>query len=176
MRTTYMAAAAIVCLVVLSTGSGASKETDGREILKKWDGHWTHHTVVRPAAWSLVGTELSGTSTSRWILNDHYQQVTGRSGGNETREIHRFDANSGQFHKWVFDSDGGHSFWIGAWNAKSETMAWKYVDFGLGVEGKIVNRFSDDGGYETTLYLKDSKSNVLLDIRSQHTRIAAPTE
>ena len=176
MRALCLAAAAIVSVVILAAGSAAADESDGHEVLKKWHGHWKQHTVVKPAAWSLVGTELSGTSTAGWILNEHYQQITGRSGDKETREIHRFDANSGQYHKWVFDSDGGHSFWIGAWDAESVTMTWKYMDFGLGIEGKIVNRFTGDEKYETTLGLSDSQGNVLLAIRSQHTRIAGPSE
>ena len=49
-------------------------------------------------------------------------------------------------------------------------MTWKYVDFGLGLEGEIVNRFTGADKYETTLVLKDSQGNVLLNIVSEHTR------
>lgn len=171
MRTSYAAVAATVFAVILAAGSGAAEESMDASVLARWHGDWKHHTVVKPAAWSLAGTELSGTSTAQWILNGHYQQVTVRSGDKQTREIHRFDADSGQYHKWVFDSDGGHSFWVGAWDGESETMTWKYMDFGLGIEGKIVNRLTGDKKYVTTLFLKDSQGNVLLDIRSQHTRI-----
>lgn len=175
MRTICLAAA-IVFAVILAASSGAADKSPDAGVLDRWHGDWKHHTVVKPAAWSLVGAEITGTSTARWILEDHYQQVTGNSGDWQTREIHRFDADSGQYHKWVFDSDGGHSFWVGAWDVESETMTWKYMDFGLGMKGKIVNRFSGDAKYETTLILKDSQGNLLLDIRSQHTRIADPTE
>ena len=50
-------------------------------------------------------------------------------------------------------------------------MTWKYMDFGLGIEGEIVNRFTGVGEFETTLVLKDGTGNVLLDIRSKHTRL-----
>ena len=171
MRAICMASAVMAFATALVADPCFSKETHSRKVLKKWDGSWKHRTVVRPAAWSLVGTEISGTSTAQWILKDHYQQVTGQSGDWQTREIHRFDADSGQYHKWVFDSDGGHSFWVGAWDGESEAMTWKYMDFGQGIRGNIVNRFSGDAKYETTLIMKDSQGNLLLDIRSQHTRI-----
>lgn len=176
MRAICTALAAMVFATALGGDPCFAKETDGRKVLKKWDGSWKHRTVVKPAAWSPIGAEISGTSTVQWILKDHYQQVTDQSGDWQTREIHRFDADSGQYHKWVFDSDGGHSFWIGAWDGESKTMTWKYMDFGLGLEGEIVNRFSGYEKYVTTLFLKNSQGNLLLDIRSQHTRIADPTE
>ncbi len=176
MRAICIASAVMAFATALVADPCFSKETHSRKVLKKWDASWKHRTVVRPAAWSLVGTEITGTSTAQWILEDHFLQVTGQSGVWQTREIHRFDADSGQYHKWVFDSDGGHSFWVGAWEGKTETMRWKYIDFGLGIRGNIVNRFSGDAKYESTLILKDSQGNLLLDIRSQHTRIADPTE
>ena len=88
----------------------------------------------------------------------------------KTREIHRYDAGSRQYHKWTFNSDGSHSFWIGDWDEESSTMTWKYLDFGGGIEGKIVDRFIGDGKYESTVILKDRSGTVLLDIRSEHVR------
>ena len=172
----FVTSAAMVIATALAAGPCLSKESDGRKVLKKWDGQWKHHTVVKPAAWTLVGAELSGASTAHWILNGQFQQVDSRSADEETREIHRFDADSGQYHKWTFDSNGTNSFWIGAWDPASATMTWKYVDFGLGIEGKIVDRFTGSDKCETTLFLNDSRGNVLLDIRSQLTRVADPIE
>ncbi len=166
----FVTTAAMVLTMVLATGPVFAKESAHVRVLDKWLGVWKHHTVVRPAAWSLIGAELSGTSSAEWILNGRFQQVSGRSGEQESREIHRFDATSGQYHKWAFDSDGGHSFWVGTWDEKTGTMTWNYMDFGLGIEGTIVNRFTGDEKYKTTLVLKDSTGNVLLDIHSEHTR------
>ena len=55
-------------------------------------------------------------------------------------------------------------------------MRWAYVDFGLGIKGRIVNRFLSQGKYESTLVMKDSKGNVLLDIQSEHTRTRKQAE
>ena len=171
MNPIFVTTAAMVLAMVLATGPGFAKESADARVLDKWLGVWKHHTELKPAAWSLKAAELSGTSTGRWILGGHYQQISSFSGPHETREIHRFDAKSGQYHKWAFDSDGGHSFWVGTWDEKTGTMTWKYMDFGLGIEGKIVNRFTGVEEFETTLVLKDGTGNVLLDIRSKHTRL-----
>ena len=146
------------------------------KILNKWLGTWKSHTVLKPAAWSPTSQELSGTSESVWILDAHFQETSSRSGTHETREIHRYDAGTRKYHKWTFNSDGSHSFWIGDWNEGTSTMTWKYVDFGTGIEGKIVDRFTSEGKYESTVFLKDREGTVLLDIRSEHVRTRKQVE
>ena len=86
------------------------------------------------------------------------------------------DANSRQYHKWTFDSDGSASFWIGDWDEESSTMTWKYVDFGVGLEGKIVDRFISDSKYQSSVILKDRAGTLLLDIRSELVRTGKPAE
>ena len=146
------------------------------KILNQWLGTWKSHTVLKPAAWSPASQELSGTTESVWILDGHFQETSSRSGKHETREIHRYDAGSRTFHKWTFNSDGSHSFWIGDWDEETSTMTWKYVDFGAGIEGKIVDRFTSDGKYESTVMMKDRAGTVLLDIRSEHVRTGKQVE
>ncbi len=176
MGTIYPASATIVLVVILAAGSAAAEGSADAKVLTRWDGTWKHHTVVKPAAWSPVSGEIPGATTGEWILGGQYHQISGRTGTTETREIQRFELRSGQYQKWAFDSTGGQSFWVGTWDETSETMTWKYMDFGLGMEGKIVNRFTGADRYETTLVLKDSQGNVLLNIRSKHTRFAGGPE
>ena len=176
MRTICLASAALVFAVILAAGPVAAKEALDAGVLNRWDGTWKHHTVVNPAAWSLVAGEIPGATTGAWILGGQYQQISGHTGTTETREIQRFELRSGQYQKWAFDSTGGQSFWVGAWDETSETMTWKYMDFGLGIEGKIVNRFTGADKYETTLVLKDGQGNVLLNISSEHTRTSGRPE
>ena len=177
MRTIYRAATAIGFAVSLAAGSGAAKESMDATALARWHGDWKHHTVFKPAAWTPVNGVMTGAATGEWILGGQYQQISSHTGKTETtREIHRFEVSSGRYHKWAFDSEGGSSFWIGAWDDKSETMTWEYVDFGSGWEGKIVDRFAGADKYETTLVLKDGQGKVLLDLRSEHTRTAGPPE
>ncbi|MCY3758637.1 MAG: hypothetical protein OXG96_13025 [Acidobacteria bacterium] len=161
-------------LLAVAVASNATAEPPPQaaaaKILNKWLGTWKSNTVLKPAAWSPTSQELSGTSKSVWILDGRFQQTSSRSGQHETREIHRYDSASRKYHKWTFNSDGSHSFWIGDWDEATSTMTWKYVDFGAGIEGKIVDRFTSGGNYESTVMLKDRAGTVLLDIRAEHVR------
>ena len=167
-------------LLAVAMASNATAEPPPQaaaaKILNNWLGTWKSHTVLKPAAWTPTSQELSGTSGSAWILDGHFQETFSRSGQHETREIQRYDANSKRYHKWTFDSDGSTSFWIGDWDKETSTMTWKYVDFGGGLEGKIVDRFIGDGKYESTVILKDRRGILLLDIRSEHVRTGKQAE
>ena len=140
------------------------------EVLNKWLGIWKFRTTLKPAAWSLKAKELSGTSKVVWILDKKFQEVSSQSDEHEIREIHHYDAPSDKYHKWAFTSDGGSSFWIGSWDEESSTMEWVYIDFGFGITGKIVDRFTSGVKYESALVMKDGKGNVLLDTRSEYVR------
>lgn len=176
MKRLWVLPALLVLATALNATAEPSRQSDQVKVLNKWLGAWKSLTLLKPAAWSLKSQELSGTSKSVWILNGRFQQISTRSGKHETREIHRYDAGSNRYHKWTFNSDGSHSFWIGGWDEESSTMTWKYVDFGVGIEGKIVDRFISDGKYESTVFLKDRSGNVLLDIQSEHVRARKPAQ
>ena len=49
------------------------------------------------------------------------------------------------------------------------TMTWKYADFGVGLVGRMVDRFAGAERYKSTLLLRDIKGAVLLDVHSEHT-------
>ena len=170
----------LTALLVVAAAWNATAEpppqSANAKILNRWLGSWKSHTLLKPAAWTPSSQELSGTSKSAWILDGRFQETFSRSDRHETREIQRYDANSRQYHKWTFDSDGSTSFWIGDWDEESSTMTWKYVDFGGGLEGKIVDRFISDGKYQSTVILKDRAGTLLLDIRSELVRTGKPAE
>ena len=176
MKQWWVMLALLVSATALNATAEPSQQSANAKALNRWLGSWKSLTLLKPAAWSLKSQELSGTSKSVWILDGHFQQTSSRSGNHETREIHRYDASSNQYHKWVFDSDGSHSFWIGNWDEESSTMTWEYVDFGARIEGKLVDRFINDGKYQSTLILKDRTGNVLLDIQSEHVRTKKPAK
>ena len=170
MKRLWILPALLAVAMALNATAEPPPQAAAAKILNKWLGAWKSHTVLKTAAWTPTSQELSGTSKSVWILDGHFQQTSSRSGTHETREIHRYDAGSRKYHKWTFNSDGSHSFWIGDWDEEASTMTWNYVDFGAGIEGKIVDRFTSDGKYESTVILKDRAGTVLLDIRGEHVR------
>ena len=169
MKRLWVLPALLVIAAALNASAEPPSQSANAKILNKWLGDWKSHTVLKPAAWSPTSQELSGTSESVWILDGRFLESSSRSGAHETREIHRYDPGSRKYHKWTFNSDGSHSFWIGDWDEETSTMTWKYVDFGAGIEGKIVDRFTS-GKYESTVILKDRAGTVLLDIRGEHVR------
>ena len=176
MKQWWVMLALLVLATALKVTAEPSQQSANVKALNRWLGSWKSLTVLKPAAWSLKAQELSGTSKSLWILDGHFQQTSSRSGKHETREIHRYDAGSKQYHKWTFNSDGSHSFWIGSWEEESSIMTWEYVDFGVGIKGRIVDRFIKDGKYRSTVILKDRAGNVLLDIQSEHVRARKQAE
>ena len=170
MKRLWILPALLGVVAALNVAAEPPPQATAAKTLNKWLGTWKSHTVLKPAAWSPTSQELSGTSESVWILDGHFQETSSRSGTHETRQIHRYDPDSRKYHKWTFNSDGSHSFWMGDWDEETSTMTWKYVDFGIGIEGKIVDRFTSDGKYESTVMMKDRAGTVLLDIRSEHVR------
>ena len=168
--------AALILISACTAVPGPASEAAVGKALDGWLGSWKSQVEFKPAAWSPKARELSGTAKAEWILNGRYQQVSSRTGEYETRELQRFEPGSGKYHKWVFSSDGSNSFWIGAWDGQSSTMTWEYVDFGAGLQGRIVDRFIGDGKYESTVLMKDSAGKVLLDLRSTQTRMKNPAK
>ncbi len=176
MKSTSTTVAVILLLTASTTASGPAMEAAGGKALDRWLGSWKSHVEFKPAAWSPTAGEMSGTAKAEWILNGRHQEISSRTGEYENRELQRYEPGSGKYHKWVFSSDGSSSFWIGAWDGRSSTMTWEYVDFGAGLKGEIVDRFMGDGEYESTVLMKDSTGKVLLDVRSTQTRMKTPAK
>ena len=176
MKRLWVLTALLGVAVALNATAAPPPQAADAKVLNKWLGDWKSLTLLKPAAWSPASQELSGTSKSAWILDGRFQETSSRSGTHETREIHRYDDASKRYHKWTFNSDGSHSFWIGDWDEESSAMTWTYVDFGVGIEGKIVDRFISDEKYESTVLLKDRAGTALLDIRSEHVRTRKQAE
>lgn len=168
--------AALILISACTTATGQALEAAGGKALDQWLGSWKSQVEFKQAAWSLKARELSGTAKAEWILNGQYLQVSSRTDEYEIRELQRYEPRSGRHHKWVFSSDGTNSFWVGAWDGRSSTMTWEYVDLGAGLKGRIVDRFVGDGKYESTVLMKDSAGKVLLDVRSRQTRVKKPAK
>ena len=162
-------------MVILATAfftdtAEPKSQLNEKKVLSKWMGSWKSDIIVKPAAWTLKGYKVSGTTETEWILYDQFQQISGNFGKHQTHEIQRFDRMSNRFHKWTFNSDGAYSFWTGNWIEESLTMTWTYVDFGPGLEGEISDRFTSGGEYESTMVLRDGTGNTLIDVQSKHRR------
>jgi len=142
----------------------------GNRVLDRWLGTWFSTAIIRPSAWVPEGREQTEVNEVKWILNGRFQEATIRSDSHEARGIQRV-AGQG-YHRWAFDSNGGHGYWTGTWDEEAKTMTWK-LDFGA-IKGTMVETFSDPKpNYVTTLVIKDAEGKVLLDIETEHTRLLA---
>lgn len=165
-----LAILAVLLLAAALIADTAPRQPREAKVLNRWLGVWKSHVEIKPSEWVREAMAFSSNSTVEWILNGRFLQISAQAGDYETREIQRYDADSGKYHRWTFDSDGDVSFWEGVWDEKSATMTWKYVDFGIGIDGKIIDRFAGDGKIESTLLMKDKGGTVLLDVRTESTR------
>ena len=162
----------ILFAILLITTVNSTAMSLGMKVLNRYVGNWKSHIVFQPAAWSPQKEEVTGTTKVEWILKDQFQMITRQSDKHEMLEIQRYDGESKKFHRWNFDANGGTSFWIGSWDNKSMTMTWEYVDFGMGVKGKMVDNFIAEGEYQTTLVMEDSSGRLLfLDTHTTLTRM-----
>ena len=162
----------VLFAILLITALNSAAISPGMKVLNRYIGTWKSNIVFQPAAWSPRKEEVIGTTKVEWILKDQFQTITRQSDKHEMLEIQRYDEESKKFHRWNFDANGGNSFWIGSWDNKSRTMTWEYVDFGMGVKGKMVDSFIAEGEYQTTTVMEDSSGRLLfLDTHATYTRM-----
>jgi len=162
----------VLFAILLITALNSAAISPGMKVLNQYIGTWKSNIVFQPAAWSPRKEEVIGTTKVEWILKDQFQTITRQSDKHEMLEIQRYDEESKKFHRWNFDANGGNSFWIGSWDNKSRTMTWEYVDFGMGVKGKMVDSFIAEGEYQTTTVMEDSSGRLLfLDTHATYTRM-----
>ena len=158
-----------ILLIATVNSAAISQEM---KVLNRYVGTWKSHIVFQPAAWSPRKEEVTGTTKIEWILKDQFQMITRQSNKYEILEIQRYDEGTKKFHRWNFDANGGTSFWMGSWDDKSRTMTWEYVDFGMGIKGKMVDSFTSEGEYQTMTVMEDNSGRLLfLDTHATYTRM-----
>ena len=165
-----LVAALTLAAAVPAAATAQTAESAGSAVLNRWLGTWDYQAVVSPAQWTPQSITVEGTTEVEWIVGGQFLQVSRRDSTAETHEIRRYEPSSQEYRKWIFGSDGTQSYWQGRWDSAASTMRWQYVDFGFGLAGSIEDRFISADRYESTVVLKDSAGNVLLDVRTDHAR------
>ena len=162
----------VLFVILLITTVNSAAISQEMKVLNRYVGTWKSHIVFQPAAWSPRKEEVTGTTKIEWILKDQFQMITRQSDKYEILEIQRYDEGTKKFHRWNFDANGGTSFWMGSWDDKSRTMTWEYVDFGMGIKGKMVDSFTSEGEYQTMTVMEDNSGRLLfLDTHATYTRM-----
>lgn len=160
----------------LATKTFAQQSAEA-EVLNRYVGTWKSDAVFKTSQWFPEGKRWVESSDIQWILNGHLQQIIASKGEEETDlRIQRYNEKSKRYEMWNIHASGDSSYWVGSWNEESKTMAWKYVDFGSGFTGKIVDQFTGEGKGITSVVMEDVHGKVLLDGQIQHTRTEKPTK
>jgi hypothetical protein len=159
------------------TVESSAQQSAEAEILNRYIGSWRTEVFLKPSQWFPEGKRWVETNDIRWMLDGHLQQmVTSRDGKETDLRIQRYNPKTKRYETWIIHSSGDASYWVGSWNAQSETMNWKYVDFGNGVTGRMSDGSGKDGKGVTSILMEDVHGNVLLDGKIENTPMKDPTE
>lgn len=101
-------------------------------VLARRIGTWNTETTIKPGVWVPDGAKSKGVESIDWALGKKFiQGKHKRQPGNvESMFMETFDAQSGVFRSWYFDSEGNHprSESTGAWDEKAKTLTYKSTD------------------------------------------------
>jgi len=162
---------ALVYVTSLIGTTATAQQVTEIKVLNQWLGSWASDVVIKPSKWVPEQAHWKETSEVQWIVDRHMhmQLITNRNEKQENLALQRYNPKSKKYELWTFNPDSS-GYYVGNWNEKSKTMTWKYVDFGSGITGKIVDHFTGDGKWHQTVILKDKKGNILLDIEAERMR------
>lgn len=173
----------VVLAAALMGNAAFAQKSPEAEFLNHYVGTWKSEAVFKPSKWLPEGWEGVGTVDAKWILDGNLQQMEIIfSDLVQILVIQRYNQKTNRYERWRIDSWGSSSYWLGrSHNEEVKSMTWKYVDFGSGLSGTIVDLFSE--GKVTTsiiwrqqVFLKDVHGNVLLDGVEEARRTEQPAE
>ena len=160
-----------LALLVLATSLITTLAEAQQQILNRYLGNWQSDTILNPSLWVPKTKQLAETHNVQWILDGHIlQEITSHGDKEMTLTLKRYNQKRTEFEMWSLKSSGDSSYWIGNWKKKSRTLTWEYVDFGIGVVGGLVDHFTAEKKWVSTLVMKDKKGNLLLDVQTEHNK------
>ena len=154
----------------------AAQQSDESEVLNRYLGTWTSDTVFKPSKLFPEGKSSTRSNEFQWILDGKLQQTVGYFDEDQYLRIQRYNEKRKMYEMWIIHASGDASYWVGSWNDESMNMTWKYVDFGSGITGTMVDHVTSEGKGLTSLVLKDVHENLLLDGQIESRRTKQPTE
>ncbi len=177
MKKIVIKSVALVFAMSLIVSTARAQETAENMVLNRWLGSWISDVVINPSIWFPKRVQWNGTSKVQWIVEHHMhmQLITTHIDKKENIALQRYNSRIIGYEMWTF-SKKNSAYYVGSWNDKSNTMAWKFVDFGAGITGKIVDHFTGEDKWQRTLLLKNKEGNVLLDIQFERTRSKQKTK
>ena len=171
----------VVLAAALMGNAAFAQKSPEAEVLNHYVGTWKSEAVFKPSKWLPEGKRFVETSHVKWILDGNLQQIELYNDVEQILLIQRYNQKTNRYERWVIHASEDSSYWLGSYNEEAKSMTWKYVDFGSGLSGTIVDQFSE--GKVTTsiiwrqqVFLKDVHGNVLLDGVIERRRTEQPAE
>lgn len=157
--------ALVFATLLIGTIANAQQATEVK-ILNQWLGYWESDVVFKSSKWIPEGAQWSEKSEVKWISDRHMHMQLIKNGNDKQENValQRYNPKSKKYEMWAFSHDRS-GYYIGSWIEKSKTMIWKYIDFGVGITGEIVDKFTDVGKWQQTMIFKDKDGNILLDMQ-----------
>ena len=170
MKKLFVVLGVVLCSATLTACVSFAQKTPEAEVLNGYVGTWKSEAVYKPSKWFPEGKRWVGTSdvNVKLILDGNLQQIEIHNDVEQILFIQRYNQKTNRYERWDIHASGISSYWLGSYNEEAKSMTWKYVDFGSGSSGTIVDQFSE--GKVTTsiiwrqqVLFKDVQGNVLLD-------------
>ena len=160
-----------LALLVVATSLVTTLAESQQQILNWYLGNWQSETILNSSLWVPKRKQLVETHKVQWILDGHIlQEITSHDDKEITLTLKRYNQKRTEFEMWSFQSSGDSSYWTGNWKKNSKTITWEYVDFGIGAVGNIVDHFTAQKEWVSSLVMKDKKGNLLLDVETKHNK------
>lgn len=147
-------------------------------ILDRYTGTWKVINQSSQAAWTPESQSEIFEQVAGYRLQEKLLEISTKSKGIELYELMQLDPERYRYERWLFDSNGNGSNWIGNWDPKSNAMKWTlqtcgYLESEVEVEGVIVETFSSPEKYEKELIIKTVSGDILVNIKSVHEKVSA---
>ena len=158
-----------LALLLLAKSVTTTSVESQQQVLNRYLGNWRSDITLNPSLLVPETGQLSETHNVQWILDGHIlQEITSRGDKETALTLKRYNQKRTEFEMWSIQSSGESSYWIGNWKKKSRTLTWEYVDFGTGVAGELVEHFTAEKEWLSTLVMKDKKGKLLLNVQAKH--------
>jgi Protein of unknown function (DUF1579) len=156
----------VALALVALTGCRTFETNDDPAVLDRFLGRWNTEALIRSHAPTVREVRTVGRAVCRRALEGRYVEFRTTSvdpPGAAELQIMTYDAATGIYRQWVFDSDGYRHELSGRWDPATSTLRWEGdVD---GARVVIDDRWVSRGRLEWTLTRTAAGGRLLQTIR-----------
>ena len=171
----------LAVLAAATYSGGANADDTGKrsaelQLLDRFVGTCMQSFTLFKAEWTPEEKRGTGTFSSTRILGGQFVQESGKKAdGNSHLTLYTFDEKRESYRMWYFASSGQTGEVAGKWDAKINTLVWKW-DAPNGLTGTGTHHFVNDDTYEFSTVIKDNSGKVFFHRVGKSTRIKKTRE